>query len=87
MHMTVTLQVWDSVLDIPTDVRVDVDFDAGQADTYDEQGYGPDVDILSTDPPGVRLDGYTQEIIWLCEDELRERRMYFINQQRENYHD
>lgn len=87
MNMTVTLQVWDPVLDIPQDVRVEVDFDAGQPTTFDEEGWGPDVDILSTDPPNVNLDGYTQELIHLCEDELRERRAYYINLQTENYHD
>lgn len=78
MTLTVTLQVWDSVLDIPADVEVTVDYQAGQADTRDEQGYGPTVEIISTDPSNVDLSGYEQEVEWLCEDELRERRTYFI---------
>lgn len=85
--MTVTLQVWDDLLDCSMDVEVEVFFDAGQAATRHDPGYGPDVEILSTNPPDVNLDGYAQELIHLCEDELRERRMYFINQQQENYHD
>lgn len=81
MRMTVTLQVWDAVLDIPQDVEVEVEFDSGQPSTFDEEGYGPSAEVLSTVPPKVGLDGYEQEIIWLCEDELRERRTYFIEQQ------
>jgi len=79
--MTVTLQVWDAVLDIPQDVEVEVEFDPGQPATRHDPGYGPEVEVLSTVPPKVNLGGYEQEIIWLCEDELRERRMYFIEQQ------
>lgn len=81
MRMTVTLQVWDPINDIPQDVEVEVEFDPGQPATRYDPGYGPEVEVLSTTPPQVGLDGYEQEIIWLCEDELRERRMYFVEQQ------
>lgn len=87
MIMTVTLQVWDPVLDIPRNVEVEVNFDPGQSDTYDVQGYGPEVEVLSTDPADYNLSGYEQELIWLCEEELRDQRTYFINQQTENYYD
>ena len=80
MRMNVILQVWDSINDIPQDVEVEVEFDPGQPDTYDVQGYGPEVEVLSTTPLNVNLDAYEQELIRLCEDELRERRTYFIEQ-------
>lgn len=81
MRMNVILQVWDSINDISQDVEVEVEFDPGQPNTYDEQGYGPEVEVLSTTPSKVNLDSYEQELIWLCEDALRERRMYFIELQ------
>ena len=80
MRMNVILQVWDPINDIPQDVEVEVEFDPGQPDTYDVQGYGPSAEVLSTTPRNVNLSLYEQELIWLCEDELRERRMYFIEQ-------